>query len=231
MKRDLILLAAFATTLSILLTEAQAQLRVLEGNDISFGTFYQTGEMVHELITVKNLGNEKITINHVGTSCGCTAAVLTDSSLNPGEQTEIGIEFNPAGYLGNVTKYIYISNSDSKNHLITVAVSGYIAYALQPTPGVATFHGMKQGVLDSTSITLTNTSSDTIQITKVEIPDDEISYKLDELKVYPDEFTGLHLYLEAKKEKGITGFIQIFSTSKLQPVTQIRVVAGGALLR
>lgn len=225
------MLAAFATTLSSLLTEAQAQLKVLEGNDISFGTFYQTGEKVRQMITVKNIGNEKITINHVGTSCGCTAAVLSDSSLNPGEQTAIKIEFNPTGYLGNVTKYIYISNSDSKNQLITVKMSGYVAYALQPTPDFVTFHTMKPGISDSTSITLNNTSDETIQITNVETPDSEMTYRLDKDELKPGEFTDLHLYLEPMREKRISGFIQIFSTSKLQPVMQIRVVAGGALLR
>jgi len=208
---------------------AQAQLQVLEGNEISFGTVYQTGEKVHQLITVKNVGKEKITITHVGTSCGCTAAILSDSSLNPGEQTKIKIEFNPTGYVGYVTKYIYISNSDPKNQLITVKMTGNVEYAIQSTPNNAIFNEMKIGVMDSVSLTLINTSEESFKITKVEIPDSEITYKLDKRKLSPGESTDLHLYLNPKEQKNISGFIQIFSTSKLQPVLQVRVFAGTIL--
>ena len=208
-----------------------AQLIVLGGNEITFGTIYQSSEKVNQLIAVKNIGNKKITISHVSTSCGCTAAVLSDSSLNPGEQAEIKIEFNPTGYIGNVTKYVYISNSDPGNQLITVKMTGNVACGLQPNPDVVTFYSMKSGLLDSSSIALSNTSNETVQITRIEIPGSEITYRLDKSELKPGEFTDLHFYVYPKGEKRINGFIQIFSTSRLQPVLQVRVLAGGSSLR
>ncbi|HUI29843.1 MAG TPA: DUF1573 domain-containing protein [Candidatus Acidoferrales bacterium] len=208
---------------------AKAQLKVLEGNEISFGKIYQTGEKVHEAITLKNLGNEAIKITNVGTSCGCTAAMISDSTLEPGGQVRINIEFNPLGYIGEVSKNIYVYTSDPKTQLISIRMTGYVAYALQSTPNNAVFGEIKVGTTDSTSVTLSNTSDEQIQITKVEIPYDEITYRLDKKELKPGEFTDLHLYLSPKDQNNISGFIKIFSTSTLQPVLQVRIFAGTLL--
>jgi hypothetical protein len=231
MKYNFMTLLAAAFVLMFSPLRASAQLVVLGGNEITFGTIYQSGKIVNQLIAVKNIGNEKIAISHVSTSCGCTAAVLSDSSLNPGEQAEIKIEFNPTGYIGNVTKYVYISNSDPRNQLITVKITGNVACGLLPTPDVVAFYSMKPGLLDSSSIALSNISNETIQITMVEIPDSEITYRLDKSELKPGEFTDLHFYVRPKQEERINGFIQIFSTSALQPVLQVRVLSGGSSLR
>ncbi len=224
MKRSFIL--SILLIVGLTCSQSKAQLKILEGNEISFGRIYQTGEKVHAIITIKNSGKEEITIDHINTSCGCTAAMISDSSLDPGKQAQIKIEFNPTGYMGEVTKYIYISNSDLKNQLITVKLTGYVAYALQPTPNAVMFNGIKIGVPDSSSITLSNTSDEEFVISQIETPDSEITYKLDKDELKPGEFTDLHLYLNPKEQREITGFIKILTTSKLQPVLQVRVFEG-----
>lgn len=227
MKSRFILSIGAALILICVSSSIQAQMKVLEGNEISFGTIYQSGEKVHEEITLENYGKEEIRISRIGTSCGCTAAILSDSSLVPGGKVQLNIEFNPAGYMGRVTKYIYISDSDPKDQLVTVKLTGYVAYALQPTPNSAYFTTMRTGIEDSVSVTLSNTSSEDIIITKVETPDSDITYKVDKPELKPGEFTDLHLYLDLKKPKDINGFVRVFSTSKLQPVLPIRISGGG----
>lgn len=128
-------------------SKATAQLKVLEGNQISFGRIYQTGEKIHEVLTLRNVGSENVTITNVHTSCGCTVASVSDSLVAPGKQTSVKVEFNPVGYIGDVTKEIYIMTSDPKNQLISVAMSGYVAYALQPTPSYVTFYSPASGNL------------------------------------------------------------------------------------
>ncbi len=223
MRVSFVLVALIVASVTSEIPNAQAQLKVLEGNEISIGKIYQTGQNIHRMITVVNSGNEKITINHVSTSCGCTAAVISDSSLDPGQQAQIKIEFNPVGYIGDVTKYIYISNSSPKSQLITVKMTGYVAYALQPTPNYAMFAATKVGSADSSTISLSNTSTDTILITNVEVPDSEITYRLEKKVLSPGEYTDLHLYLDLKEVKEISGFITILSSSNLQPVLKVRV--------
>jgi Protein of unknown function (DUF1573)/HYDIN/CFA65/VesB-like, Ig-like domain len=226
-----LLLALLAVTVVFTFSETQAQLKILDGDEISFGQIYQTGEKVHKTITIRNVGDKQIAITRVGTSCGCTAAIVSDSILNPGDQTEIKIEFNPFGYFGKITKYIYIANSDPNDQLVTARLTGYVVYALQPTPSTATFGQMKVGATDSSSVTLSNTSEETIHITGVEIPDSDITYRLDRQDLKPGEFTDLHLYLKLTEARSISCFIRVSSTSKLEPVLQIRVFGGGYIFR
>ena len=211
--------------------EIQAQLKVLDGDEVSLGRIYQTGEKVGKTIYVLNTGDERITITGVRTSCGCTAAVASDSVVDPGKQTQITVKFNPFGYMGEITKYIYISTSNPNQQLLTVKLTGYVAYALQPTPTTVTFPQMNTGSIDSSSVTLSNTSNEIINITKVEIPDSEITFRLEKAELRPGDYTDLHLYLRINTARNISGFVRILSTSKLQPVLQVRVFAGGYILK
>jgi hypothetical protein len=213
------------------LPEAEGQLRVRGGEEISFGKIYLDGHKVRKTVVVENFGDEKIRIERVSTSCGCTAVVISDSSLGPRGQAQIKIEFDPTGYIGEITKYVYISTSDPKNQLVAIKMTGYVAYALQPTPNTATFNWTRVGVTDSSSVTLSNTSDETIRIRKVEIPDSEITYRLEEKVLKPGEFADLHLYLKLRQERTISGFIKIISTSKLQPILQLRFYAGRRVFR
>jgi len=206
--------------------KAFAQLKVLEGNQISFGKVYQTGEKVHEALTLENIGSKNITIKNVHTSCGCTVASVSDSLIPPGKKTTVRIEFNPTGYIGEVTKYIYIMTSDSTNQMVTVVMNGYIAYALQPTPGYIAFYNASLGKLDSTNVTLSNTSDETIEITKVELPSEELTYKLSEKILKPGEFADLELYMNSKNVENLNGNVRIYTTSKLQPVLQMKIYPG-----
>ncbi len=226
MKSNIVYLAATVVFLFGPAVKATAQLKVLEGNEISFGKIYQTGERVHETVTLRNVGGENITIKSVSTSCGCTIAMLSDSVVAPGHETKIKVEFNPAGYIGEVTKYIYIASSDPRNQLISIKMVGNVAYAIQPTPSNIVFYSVKPGRLDSTSITLNNTTDQTIRITKVETPSKELTYKLKKEVLKPGEYTDLNFYLHPKDATNFNGYVTIMTTSELQPVLQIRVFAG-----
>lgn len=223
--RFFILFAALLLTAGWIQT-ASAQLTVVEGNEISFGKIYQTGKMVHKVITLKNAGADSIIIKKVSTSCGCTAALLSDSVLAPGQQTEVKIRFNPTGYIGEVTKYVYVSNSDPKNRLMTVRITGYVAYALQPTPGYVLFNNVHVGKVDSSEVTLSNTTNETMRITGVDVPTKEITYKISKKVLKPGEFANLSLYINPKNGRDVDGYITVHTTSDKQPQLQIRVFAG-----
>ena len=177
MKQQLSCLCAAIILTSIGIKSASAQLRVLEGDSISFGRVYQTGAKVNQVVLVQNAGSDTVRINRVSTSCGCTVALVSRHVLAPGEKAKVRIQFDPAGYIGDVTKYIYISNSFPGNQLVTVKMTGYIAYALQPTPNFILFIG-RVGKKDSVKIKLTNDLHSPMTITRVDVPSKEITYRL-----------------------------------------------------
>lgn len=206
--------------------KADAQLEVVQGDEISFGTIFQTGAMVHKVITIRNVGKDSVRIKGVTTSCGCTAALVTTKALAPGKETDIRIQFNPAGYIGNVTKYIYISNSYPERALITIRMTGNVAYALQPTPGYVLFNNAVLGKRDSSEISLSNTSGKEMRITGVDMPSKELTYKLSRHVLKPGDFANLKVYLDASNSRDIDGYIIIHTTSDRQPQLQVRVFAG-----
>ncbi len=226
MRNQFIYVFAALLTISGWIADANAQLTVVGGNEVSFGKIYQTGEMVHKVITLKNAGSDSISIKRVSTSCGCTAALLADSALAPGQVTEVKIQFNPTGYIGGVTKYVYISNSDPKDQLMTVKLTGYVAYALQPTPGYVLFDNARVGRLDSAEVTLSNTTNEVMSITGVTVPTREITYRLSKKVLKPGEFANLDLYITPTNPRDVDGYIVVRTTSDKQPQLQIRVFAG-----
>jgi hypothetical protein len=226
MRNQFIYVFAMLLIISWWIPDAEAQLAVMEGNQVSFGKIYQTGEMVHKVLTLKNAGSDSITIKRVSTSCGCTAALVSDSVLASGQETEIKIQFNPTGYIGEVTKYVYISNSDPKNQLMTVKLTGYVAYALQPTPGYVLFNNARVGRLDSAEVTLSNTTNDVMSITGVTVPTKDITYRLSKKVLKPGEFANLDLYITPTNSRDVDGYIVVRTTSDKQPQLQIRVFAG-----
>ncbi len=205
---------------------ATAQLRVLGGNSISFGKIYQTGAKVHKIIKLENTGKSEIRIETVHTSCGCTAAIVSDSTVPPGKRTELKVQFDPTGYIGDVTKYVYIISTDTSNRMIAVRLSGYVAYALQPTPSYIVINAAVISKLDSTSITLSNTSDKTFEITKVAGEVRGLSFKLDKNTLKPGEYTDLTIYIMPQTAGDISGFVHVYTTSKLQPELQLRLVAS-----
>ena len=226
MRNRFIYVFAALLTISCWMPDAKAQLAVMEGNQVSFGKIYQTGAMVHKVLTLKNTGSDSIAIKRVSTSCGCTAALVSDSVLAPGQETEVKIQFNPTGNIGEVTKYVYISNSDPKNQLMTVKLTGYVAYALQPTPGYVLFNNARVGKLDSAEVTLSNTTNDVMSITGVSVPTKDITYRLSKKVLKPGEFANLDLYITPTNSRDVDGYIVVRTTSDKQPQLQIRVFAG-----
>lgn len=226
MRQRVLCYFAAVVVITMAASNANAQLSVIQGNEISFGKIFQTGAMVYKVITVKNIGSDSIKIKSVTTSCGCTAAMVATSALAPGEESDVRIQFNPTGYIGDVTKYIYISNSDKKFPLITVKMIGYVEYALQPTPSYVLFNNARVGKLDSTEINLSNTTGKEMRITKVDLPSKELTYRLNKELLKPGDFANLDIYLNPTNLRDIDGYIVIYTTSDEQPQLQLRVFAG-----
>ena len=208
---------------------AMAQLKVLEGDSISFGTIYETGKQVHETFTLENAGQKEVIIKNIHTSCGCTVASAADTALAPGKNAKVQIDFNPTGYAGAVTKYIYIISSEQDTDtqkMIQVTMTGNVAFELQPIPNSVFFYNTATGYMDSTAVFLNNISHKTMRITGIKLPFNYLHYKLDKRTLRPGQSAHLEVYLAPDKEGIIDGELEIFTTSKNQPVLPLRVFAG-----
>ena len=80
------------------------------------------GIKVQYTFTFENKGSESLIIKDVKTSCGCTAAVVSESSLKPGQTGSIKVEFDTKNRSGRNSKSITVVSNDSKepNKILTI---------------------------------------------------------------------------------------------------------------
>ncbi len=80
--------------------------------------------------TISNLGTGELVIDKVSASCGCTAAVLADSNLGPGETTTLRVAYDPRvnGDQGRyVQKQVQIRSNDPVAQLIEFSIAANVA--------------------------------------------------------------------------------------------------------
>jgi hypothetical protein len=96
-----------------------------------FGKIKQGDEPAYEFI-FKNEGGDVLTIKNVETSCGCTAALVSEKKVGPGKTGKIKVTFNSRGYAGEVTKYIFVDSDDPQAPRIELKIVAAVDVPPQP---------------------------------------------------------------------------------------------------
>ena len=65
--------------------------------DFNFGKIYK-GNKVEHVFKFKNQGNNTLEIKKVKPSCGCTAVMLSNNTILPGNTGEVKATFNSGNY-------------------------------------------------------------------------------------------------------------------------------------
>ena len=80
------------------------------------------GTKVEHIFKFENKGTESLIIKDVKTSCGCTAAVVSNNSIKPGEVGSIKVDFDTKNREGRNSKSITIVSNDNKepNKVLTI---------------------------------------------------------------------------------------------------------------
>ena len=96
-----------------------------------FGKIKQGDEPSCEFV-FKNEGDGDLTIKNVETSCGCTAALVSDKSVPPGSSGKIKVTFSSRGYEGEVAKYIYVDTDDPNAPRLQLKITAAVDVPPQP---------------------------------------------------------------------------------------------------
>jgi len=83
-------------------------------NEHDFGVIKQ-GQVVDYIFKITNKGNNTLNIKDITTSCGCTAAVVKNKNILPGDTGEIRVQFDSSGKIGKVSRTVFITTNDPKN--------------------------------------------------------------------------------------------------------------------
>ena len=86
-------------------------------------------QKVNRTVTVKNIGKQPLEITSVGSSCGCTAVVASDKTVQPGGETQIKLEFDPTvNSIVNslVSSWFTITSNDPEAKLIKIDITAEV---------------------------------------------------------------------------------------------------------
>lgn len=92
------------------------------------------GELAVVDISVRNLGDGRLSVEAVSTSCGCTKATLTPMAIAPGGKARLHIEYDSAAHdsdLGRIERFIFISSNDPDENDVRIKLT--VTVEVKPT--------------------------------------------------------------------------------------------------
>jgi hypothetical protein len=87
-----------------------------------FGKIRQGEVLTYEFVFT-NEGPDTLVVDHVETTCGCTAALVSEKEIRPGQQGRIKVTMDTHGYMGRMTRYVYVITNESNNTRRELSVS------------------------------------------------------------------------------------------------------------
>ncbi len=108
------LTGCFAQTQQVVNSTEQEQNKNADPYTWDFGLVKKNVLVSHDF-EIKNNLERVLTIKNVSTSCGCTASSAKKNTLEPGEGTQVAVEFNSKGYNGQVSQFVYVNTDDQDN--------------------------------------------------------------------------------------------------------------------
>ena len=132
-KSRLVMITAivFLSAFSFAATGEKKPLAKYKETSWDFGKIKQGEILTHEFV-FSNDGESPIVIEKVATSCGCTAALVSEDKIGPGKTGKIKVSFDSRGYSGKIIKYVYVESNDSADPRREIVVSAEIEVPPQP---------------------------------------------------------------------------------------------------
>lgn len=96
-----------------------------------FGKVNQ-GKIVEYTFSFENKGTEELVIKEVTTSCGCTAALVSNSVTKPGETGQIKVSYDSQGRAGKVSRTITVESNDPVEPIKELTISALVDASMHP---------------------------------------------------------------------------------------------------
>lgn len=131
--------------------------------DFAFGEVLQ-GDKVNHVFTFNNIGDETLTITKVKSSCGCTAALLSEKEISAGQQGEVRVSFNSARFRGKVSKTVYLYTNDPVNRMMQLHLRGTVKVEVDVVPAQLRLGPVKGGEKINGVIRIVNRGEEELEV-------------------------------------------------------------------
>jgi hypothetical protein len=174
----------------LVLKPTNADLGIVEGDQI-----VQYSLMIH------NEGDSTLVIEEVAVTCGCTVAVLPDSTVEPGEAVPLKGSFNTRKMEGEIHKAIFLFSNDPAREKAVLTVDGFVVREVSFYPPQVFFSNARIGKGTTKTVTIRSGTGVPLEIGEVKTMTDRFQLEVKNLERAGDYEIDLHLL--PQDEKGV----------------------------
>ncbi len=128
----------------------------------------EEGPDITHLFTIRNVGKGTLIINNVGTSCGCTAAVVDNKEIPPGGKGKIKVTYHTSGRPGHAEKTITVSSNDPVNGNFQLKIQMTVVREIDTMPDRLYLFNIKKGEARSSMVTILGRPGNNLEVTSAE---------------------------------------------------------------
>lgn len=190
-----------------------------------FGTVEQ-GEKVNHLFRFTNQGGKDLRIESLKTSCGCTAAIISDKVIPSGGEGTISATFDTGRFIGEKKKTVSVHTNDPNQPVTTLTLQGEIQVEVAARPPQLYVGRLQRGKQVSRTVEVVYAAGSGITITKVENSHPSISIKTKALELEKEGKQGKKLLVTVAKDAPLGRLndqIIVTTSSKKRPSIMIPV--------
>lgn len=150
-----------------LAVSAQSPRLVVEESTYHFGDV-QTGDVIEHVFTLNNQGDAPLHITDTRSSCGCTVAQLSSTSIEPGAQATLMARFNLAGRSGTQQSVITLTTDDPEQPTYQLSMKGQVSQPLTIRPNRIFYGQINSDTASDRVVEITYTEGNELEILSVE---------------------------------------------------------------
>ncbi len=188
-----------------------------------FGTVEQ-GEKVTHLFRFTNQGGRDLRIESLKTSCGCTAAIISEKVIPSGGEGTISATFDTSRFMGEKKKAVSVHTNDPNQAVTTLTLQGEIRVEVAAQPPQLYLGRLRRGKQVTRTVEVVYDAGSGITITKVENSHPSISVHTEALE--KDGKQGKKLLVTVAKDAPLGRLndqITVTTTSQKRPSIMIPV--------
>ncbi len=153
---------------------SKARVELLDELNYDFGVMSPNSEGEH-IFRVKNVGEGKLTLKLGATTCKCTLGELDNSSLAPGEETEIKLSWSVKEGTADFSQTAQVITNDPTRVVLTFGISGKVISDIDVVPDTWTFGEVATGEPIELGGTIYNFMSNDIKPTEMRFSSQEMT--------------------------------------------------------
>lgn len=169
----------------------------IDSKTFDFGEVLQ-GDEVRHVFKFVNAGDEPLIIFRIRSSCGCTAALVSEKNLSPGATGEVQANFDSTRFGGAVSKTIYIYSNDPVYPVQQVHIKGKVKELVAIEPAKINFGVINGDQTLSAQIKLRNQGNGPLTLNPPTTTAKELQVDMQQTVLAKNQETSLELMFTPK---------------------------------